>query len=373
MLMAEPIRVAQVVGKMVGGGVEQVVMNYYRHIDRSRVQFDFIVDEDSTLVPREEIESLGGRVFTVPPYQHVLAYQKALVKLFREQSWEIVHSHINALSVFPLHAARRAGVPVRIAHSHSTSGGHDLVKNTIKEFLRPLANIYPTHRAACSRHAGEWLFGEGVDFTVIPNAIDLDSFWFNPQRRACVREALGFPAGQLVVGHIGRFTPQKNQSFLVRVFSLVVTKRPDVRLVLVGEGRQKKEVEALAESICPEGSVLFLGQREDVADLYQAFDVFCLPSEFEGLGMVAVEAEASGLPCVLSDAVPGDADPVGAAVFLPTNDEKAWSEAIENLRLDSRIAVEASAFKDFSIADAAILLCDWYIAIVKSSLEGKEC
>lgn len=130
--MAEPIRVAQVVGKMVGGGVEAVVMNYYRHIDRSKVQFDFLVDSDSTLVPREEIESLGGRVFEIPPYQHVVEYQRELQRLFKEENWKIVHSHINALSVFPLRAAKKAGIPVRIAHSHSTSGKGSLLKMSSK-------------------------------------------------------------------------------------------------------------------------------------------------------------------------------------------------------------------------------------------------
>lgn len=135
--MANPIRVAQIVGKMNGGGVEAVVMNYYRHIDRSKVQFDFLVDSDSTLVPREEIESLGGRVFEIPPYQHVIEYQRELLRLFRQEGWKIVHSHINALSVFPLRAAKKAGVPVRIAHSHSTSGKGEYAKNALKTVRKP--------------------------------------------------------------------------------------------------------------------------------------------------------------------------------------------------------------------------------------------
>ena len=140
---SRPIRVAQVMGKMLGGGVEAVVMNYYRHIDRSRVQFDFLVDADSTRVPRDEIESLGGRVFVVPPYQKPLSYQRKLVKLFAEQRWPIVHSHINTLSVFPLRAAQRAGVPIRIAHSHSTSNPNERAKTVLKDILRTQANRYP--------------------------------------------------------------------------------------------------------------------------------------------------------------------------------------------------------------------------------------
>ena len=126
-------------------------MNYYRHIDRSRVQFDFLVDEDSALVPREEIGSLGGRVFVVPPYQRLLAYLGRLEGLVSDEGWSIVHSHVNALSVFPLRAAARAGVPVRIAHSHSPAGKGEPVKNALKRLLRTQANRYPTHRLACSR------------------------------------------------------------------------------------------------------------------------------------------------------------------------------------------------------------------------------
>lgn len=361
----EPIRVAHVMGKMVGGGVEQVVMNYYRHIDRSRVQFDFLVDSDSTLVPRDEIESLGGRVFVIPPYQQALRYQRELTGLFREEAWPIVHSHVNALSVFPLRAAKRAGIPVRIAHSHSTSGGHDPMKNAMKAALRPLSNIYPTHRAACTRHAGEWLFGRGTEFKVVPNAVDLDEFYFDLVRRRKARTELGISDGQFVVGHIGRFTLQKNQAFLIRVFSRVVKELPEARLLLVGEGRQIRKCERLAASLCPADSVLFLGQREDVADLYQAFDVFCLPSEFEGLGMVAVEAEASGCPCVISDVVPKDADPAGTATFLSVNDEKLWVAAIiaSSERPKWNRNVDIRRFEHYKINLAAANLMDWYLRL----------
>lgn len=359
------IRVAQVMGYMDGGGVEQVVMNYYRHIDRSRVQFDFIVCEGSGMVPRAEIEGLGGRVFTVPGYKDLPRYMRTLEHVFLQERWPIVHSHVNALSVFPLRAAKRAGVPVRIAHSHSTAGGHDPVKNAMKAALRPLANLYPTHRAACTRHAGEWLFGKGADFKVVPNAIDLDEFRFDPERRARARAGLGLTDGQLAVGHIGRFAPQKNQSFLIRAFSEVVRQKPDARLFLVGEGRQRRECENLVKSICPEGSVLFLGQRPDVADLYCAFDVFCLPSEFEGLGMVAVEAQATGCPCILSDAVPNDANPSNTAVFLPIKDAAVWAKEIAALGAHRDRTVCDVRFAFYEIDEAARRLIDWYGGLLR--------
>ena len=204
-----PIRVAQVMGKMLGGGVESVVMNYYRHIDRNKVQFDFLVDDDSTRVPEEEIKELGGRVLHIPPYQHPLRYRKELVRLFREEHWPIVHSHINTLSVFPLSAAKKAGVPVRIAHSHSSMGKGELTKNLMKLALRPLSNLYPTERFACSEYAGKWLFGRDADFTVIPNAIELEKFCFDPIIRQETRRELGIADDMFLVGHVGRFMPQK--------------------------------------------------------------------------------------------------------------------------------------------------------------------
>ncbi|PLS23808.1 glycosyltransferase, partial [Bifidobacterium imperatoris] len=149
--MNVPIRVAQVVGRMMGGGVEATVMNHYRHVDHDRVQFDFIVQDDSTVVPAEEIESLGGRVFEIPSYKRLPAYMKACERLFRELRPSIVHSHMNSLSVFPLKAAKDADVPVRIAHSHSTSNPREYAKTAMKMVLRPFSRVYPTHYAACSR------------------------------------------------------------------------------------------------------------------------------------------------------------------------------------------------------------------------------
>ena len=273
--MAAPIRVAHIMGYMNGAGVESVVMNYYRHIDRSKVQFDLIVCEGSTFVPRDEVEALGGRVFMVPPYSRVVEYQKALQGLFHKQHWQIVHSHINSLSVFSLRSAKKAGVPVRIAHSHSTSGKGEYAKNVVKAVLKTQANRYPTERFACSRFAGEWLFGKGADFEVVYNAIDLRRFSFNAEARAKARADLGLVGGQFAVGHVGRFMAQKNHAFLIDAFEQVAGRREDAVLLLVGTG----EAEACVESSVAErglsGRVRFLGQRTDMPDVYAAFDRSC--------------------------------------------------------------------------------------------------
>lgn len=345
-----PIRVCQVVGNMNGGGVEQVVMNYYHHVDRSLVQFDFVVTENSSLVPREELESLGARVFTVPAYAKLAAYKSAIYRLFcSHPEWRIVHSHMNALNVFPLHQAAKAGIPVRIAHSHSTagSGRGETARNAAKALLRTQANRYPTVRFACGHYAGEWLFGKGSDFTVIPNAIDLGHFSYSPEKRTSLRTELGISQESFVVGHLGRFMAQKNHSFLVDIFAELLKRRPTSVLLLAGEGPLMDEIKRKAVSLGIQDSVHFLGQRSDVDRIYCASDVLCMPSLYEGLPVTGVEAQASGLPLLISDQVtdeilitrrtrklPLSAGPVGWADILmtmePSSRLKQLSEADRN-------------------------------------------
>lgn len=354
------IRVAQVMGYMDGGGVEQVVMNYYRRIDRSRVQFDFLVCEGSGMVPREEIESLGGRVFMIPSYQHQVRYQRELVALFRGERWPIVHSHVNALSVFPLRAAKRAGVPVRIAHSHSTAGGGETAKNLVKSVLKRFSNVYPTHRMACSRYAGEWLFGKKADFEVLHNAIELSRFSFDPEVRAQMRAELGISDGQLAIGHVGRFMPQKNHRFLIDVFSEVARRREDAVLLLVGAGEDESLARSWAAERGVSDRVMFLGRRGDVGRLYQAFDVFCLPSLYEGLPLVSVEAQIARLSCLLSDRITREVDVTGTVSFLPIDDPAPWADALCAMAPGGRLAVSREDFRDYDIDRAAERLCSRY-------------
>lgn len=371
---ASALRVAHVVGKMLGGGVEAVVMNYYRHIDRDRIQFDFIVDRDSKLVPKREIEDLGGRVLEVPPYQKLPAYIKALGDLFSRERWQVVHSHINALSVFPLGAAKRAGVPVRIAHSHSTSGKGEWAKNALKALLRTQANRYPTHRFACSEYAGTWLFGNGADFAVVRNAFEVGDFAFDNTVRTCVRNELGLARSQRVIGHVGRFMIQKNHAFLLEVFAELAERCSDAVLVLVGEGALRPLIESRAIECGISERVHFLGQRGDVKRLYQAFDVFVLPSLYEGLGLVGVEAQASGLPCVFSNAIPREVSLTPNCRFLEIGktDVSLWVDALEEAIDAPRPVVDASLFEPYNIDQAARLLEKLYLDACRSEAAPLE-
>ena len=329
----EPIRVAQVIGKWLGGGVESVVMNYYRHIDRSKIQFDFICDNDSTNIPYDEIEKLGGRVILVPPYQKVFKYQKELKRIFKENKYKIVHSHINTLSVFPLYAAKCAKVPVRIAHSHSTTNKKEWKKNLLKQVLRPFSKVYATNYMCCSELAGRWLFGnkeyDKGNVYLLNNAIDLDKFKYDEKIRKQKRKELNINDSTLVIGHIGRFVAQKNHTFLIDIFNEVHKQNNDSLLMLVGQGPLMNEIQEKVNNLGLKDSVIFLGQRNDVNELYQAMDIFVLPSLYEGLPVVGVEAQASGLLCFLSSDMTKETKVLDSTKFMSlSNSAEEWANEI---------------------------------------------
>ena len=285
--LEEKIIVAHIMGKWNGGGVESVVMNYYKNIDRNRIQFHFLCDEDSTDIPYEEIEKLGGKVIVIPPYQKLFEYQKELYRIFEENNYKIVHSHINALSVFPLRIAKKAGVPIRIAHSHSTSNKKEWKKNILKMILRPFSKLYANNYFACTEYAGKWLFGKKVverkELNVINNAIDLKKFEFNENTREDLRKELGIKEDVLVIGHVGRFMKQKNHEFLIDMFEKAIKQDNNIYLILIGQGPLEDKIKEMAKEKGIEDKILFLGQRNDVNKLYQVMDIFVLPSLYEGL------------------------------------------------------------------------------------------
>ena len=283
----EKIIIAHIMGKWNGGGVESVVMNYYRNIDRNKIQFHFLCDEDSTDIPYEEIEKLGGKVIIIPPYQKLFKYQKELYRIFKENNYKIVHSHINALSVFPLRIAKKAGVPIRIAHSHSTSNKKEWKKNILKMILRPLSKLYANNYFACTEYAGKWLFGKKVverkELNVINNAIDLKKFEFNENTRKALREEFGIKDDTLIIGHVGRFMKQKNHEFLVEVFNEVYKKNQNTLLILIGQGPLLSEIKQKAINLNIEDKIKFIGQVTDVEKYYNIMDIFLFPSIYEGL------------------------------------------------------------------------------------------
>lgn len=369
--MSKPIRVAQIIGKWVGGGVESVIMNYYRHIDKSKIQFDFICDSDSTDIPYEEIESLGGRVILVPPYQKLPKYLKELKRVFKENSYKIVHSNINSLSVFPLYAAKRAKVPIRIAHSHSTTNKVEWKKNLLKSLLKPFSKTFANTYFACTEHAGRWLFGnktfDAGKVLVINNGIDVEAYTFNEKIRKEKRDELRLKDSDIVVGHIGRFMKQKNHEFLIYIFNKLHEENKNYKLVLIGQGPLQDEIEQKVKALGIEDSVMFLGQKKDANNYYQAFDIFLFPSLYEGLGMVFVEAQASALPSFASTEVPEIARVSNKAKFISLSEPlEIWTRSIKEADIKERI-VDTKRIKEagFDIVTEAKKLESIYLTKMK--------
>lgn len=372
----EPIKIFQLIGSYKGGGVEAVVMNFYRNIDRNKIQFTFVCDEDSTDIPYEEIEKLGGKIIIVPPYSEPFKYHSALKKALKEDDYKIIHSHISTMSVFSLFAAKCAGVPVRIAHSHSTTNKKEKKKNLMKQVLRPFSKVFATDYMCCSELAGRWLFGnkeyDKGNVYLLNNAIDLDKFKYNESLRKKKRKELGIKDDTLVIGHIGRFVAQKNHDFLIDIFNEIHKKNNNSILLLAGQGPLMEDIKNKVKDLNLEDSVKFLGQRNDANELYQAFDVFLLPSLYEGLPVVGVEAQAAGLLCYLSDDMTKETKVLDITKFMSLNNTpEEWANNIlDDVKKYKRIdtSKEMTA-KNFNIKEEAKKLEEYYLNLYNNGGE----
>lgn len=311
-----------------------MLMNYYRQMDRTNIQFDFMMHRAERSHYDDEIEQLGGHIYRMPqirPGQY-RKYFKLLDEFFiAHPEYRVVHSHINENSSFVLRAAKRAGIPCRIAHSHLSDLGLDR-KLPFRIYARATMRDNPSHYFACSLKAGEWLFGKKIqkkgNLTVLNNAVNVREFLFDRAVRQSIREE--FQAGdRLVIGHIGRFNEQKNHSFLIDLFHVVHQRNPEALLVLVGEGHLRPQIERKIERLGLTEHIRFLGVRSDIPQLLQGMDLFLFPSLFEGLPVVLVEAQAAGLRCVVSDAITRETDVTGRLEFISLGKElETWADRI---------------------------------------------
>lgn len=322
-----PIRILQVFGSLNRGGAESLIMNIYRHIDRTKVQFDFVVHTKDEGAFEAEIRSLGGRIFRMPRYKilnHV-SYKSAWQNFFeRHSEIQIVHAHMFTISAVYLSVAKKYD-RVAIVHSHSTHSGNS-IKGWLKRILRiPLKHIAYDKRFACSQQAGKWLFGN-KNFVVIKNGIDIEKFVFNHQSRIRVRNKLGIN-GEFVVGHVGSFTEAKNHWFLLVIFAEICKLNPNSKLLLLGDGILKNKIEAQIKALNLSDKVILLGAVDNVFDYMQAMDVFLFPSKIEGLPVVLIEAQTSDLPCVVSDHITDEADIDGLLIKISlSSSAEIWAE-----------------------------------------------
>ncbi|HWT76045.1 MAG TPA: glycosyltransferase family 1 protein [Mobilitalea sp.] len=330
-----PVKILFVNGNaMDRGGIEAFLMNYYRHMDRSKIQCDFIVHGDKEGIYNDEIEKLGGRIYHVPmKSKHPILYQNTLRKIFSSGGYRIIHSHLDAMNCWVLKIAKECGIPVRIAHSHNTNHlTNNKLKLFINEYARKNITKYATHYYACSDAAGRWLYGDSwgdEKSLVINNAIDFSLYEFNDKLRKQYRQRYRVDK-DFVLGHIGRFSYQKNHMFLLEVFARLHSERKDTKLVLIGEGENRKGIEEKITELGIAGSVLLLGSKSNAYDFYQMMDLFLLPSRFEGLPVVAVEAQVNGLTCFMSENITKEVCMTDRVKLIGIEQIEPWVEAIKN-------------------------------------------
>lgn len=364
------IRVLHILHSMNRGGAEAMLMNYYRNIDRTRVQFDFLLTEQKHCQYEDEIESLGGRVFRVPlltitrPWPYVNEVRHFL-KNHRE--YTIVHSHTSSKSVIPLWVAKRCGVPVRIAHSHnnqSERGWTGLIRNLLKFPLKSVA----TNFFACGAEAAAWLFGNGVQkigrVQIVRNAIDLNRFLFVASMRDEIRQKLEAPPRTFLLGIVARFNRQKNHLFALDVLHALKERGCSAKLLFVGDGELRAAIEQKRDRLGLQDDVVMTGLVSDVHRYLSAMDVVLMPSFNEGLPVSLIEAQANGLPVVASQGVPHEVDVTGNVDFLPL-DVEAWADCLadkiaKGLQRDDA-AVEKVRKAGYDIQTASKQLEEWYV------------
>ena len=356
------IRILQCVNNMHRAGLETMLMNYYRHIDRDRIQFDFLTHRPDRSDYDDEIESYGGKVFYAPrlfPHNYP-AYFRYMKDFFSEHpEYVIVHSHIDAMSYLPLLAAKKAGVPVRVAHSHNTSLDMDF-KFAMKTYFRWRVPYVATDYLACGTEAGHYMFGSR-EFKVIPNAIDTSAFRFDPAVRERIRRSLSLE-DKYVIGCVGRLTHQKNISFLIEVFNEIYRREKKTVLLIIGGGEQEEKLKGLVHELNIQESVRFLGVRSDVAELYQAMDVFVMTSLYEGLPVVGIEAQVSDLHCVFSINITREIGLSEKAHFLSLNRPASdWAEYILKLYPKTRGRTADFECDPYDIEKAHTVLEKFYL------------
>lgn len=327
------IRVLHVLGGMNQGGVENLLMNAYRNIDRSKVQFDFLVNREGVF--DEEIKTLGGKVYYIPSLQKVgqTSYIKNLDKFFdKHKEYKIIHSHLNQVTGLILERANKANIPVRIAHSHNNRYTKGVVTRLYKEYLGAKIKNSSNCNFACSKKAGEFLFGKHLDFTVINNSIETSKFIFNQEIRHKKRKELNISDDCFTIGCVARLSYQKNPIFLLRIFKKFLELNKNSKLILIGKGALKDKVLKYISINKIEDKIIMLEDRNDVNELMQAMDFFVLPSKYEGLGIVLVEAQAAGLKCITSKyVVAEEAKVTDLLEYYPLNKgAKNWAKQIYN-------------------------------------------
>lgn len=365
-------RVALIVGKLHSGGKKNLIMEYYRHIDRTKIQFDFICDSDSNGIPIKEIQELGGKIYQIAPYQNIIKNIYQIYMICKQNKYEIVHGYNGTMNVFGMFAAWLAGVPIRINESISMAHSKDK-KTILKTILKPFSIWFATHYVANGEMCGRWQFGnrayEEGRVAIFKTVIDAERNAYDLEIRNSCRKALNL-MDKIVIGHIGRLTEQKNTLFILDVFNEIQKREKRARLLIVGDGNLKEKMQKKIKDLNLDKYVIYLGRREDIDQFYNAMDAFLLPSLYEGLPVVGIESQAHGLPIFFSTEVPKEScvcDDISFFIDLTVPFE-IWADIIlkttyRNMEL-RRSRVEDIKKAGFDSRTEAHKLADYYLSLV---------
>lgn len=362
----EAVRVLQMIGSLDVGGSQTMIINLYKALDREKIQFDFVIDDPNGTHFVELVKSMGARVYVMPKFNgiNLMQVKKAWKVFFAEHpEYRILHSHVRSYASIYLPIAKKMGLTT-IIHSHSTSNGKGL-KAVVKKILQSRIPKYSDYCFACTYNSGKWLFGEKTvkseKFKVIPNAIDTEKYKFSERIRSEMRQSLELE-NKIVYGHVGRFHPSKNHAFLLDLYCEIHANQPNSVLLLVGDGELRDEIENRIKELSLTDSVILLGMRSDVHLLMQAMDVFLFPSSWEGLPLTVVEAQASGLPCFVSDRVTKEVCLSGLVKYLPIDSgTKIWTDNVfKDLNARENV-VESIKKAGFDVLETANMLTSFYM------------
>lgn len=362
------IRVLQVVTHMNRGGLETMIMNYYRHMNREKVQFDFLEHRQVEADYDKEILDLGGKIFRISRLNPIsIAYKKELSNFFDEHpEYQIIHVHQDCMSSVILKVAKAKNVKVRIAHSHSSSQDKN-IKYPLKLYYRRFIAKYATNLMACGEKAGQWMFPNS-EFQVLNNAIDTSKYIYDVQTRKEVRAEFGIQENEILVGHVGRFSFPKNHKFLINIF-YELNRKCSAKLILVGDGEFREKIQQQIDTLGLNDKVILTGIRTDVARLMQGMDVFVFPSVYEGLPVSVVEAQTAGLPCVISDVIPKECiliNELVKQVSLSSLPEIWGKYIIEFAKLKRRDHSEMIKMQGYDIKESSKKLEDFYLSCILS-------
>jgi len=367
--VADEIRVLHMIGSLGIGGSQACVMNLYRNIDRNAIQFDFAVDSPGNNYYVNEIENLGGKIYYFPKFngKNIIEVQRAWNNfLSKHREYKILHSHVRSYASIYIPIAKRNGVKT-IIHSHSTSNGRgfaSVAKSILQYPLRYQADYF----FGCSKAAGEWLFGKGVvksnQYYTLQNAVDTRQYQANPKEREECRRRLGIENKKVFL-HVGRLHPSKNHNFLLNVFAKVVNHQPDSILLIAGDGELRSGIEERIDELALNGAVKMLGSRSDIPELMQAADCFLFPSNWEGLPLAVVEAQAAGIPCLISDHVTREVQISELVTYLPIDQGvDLWVDAILKINYQRKNVICKIKRAGFDVQDTAKWLEVFYRGII---------